>query len=399
MTNRQLFLNYLAATSPSPMMLEIQYADGVFLYDPQGKEYLDLISGVSVSYLGHRHPEIIQAVKEQAERYLHVMVYGEYIQSPQVEYAELLCKNLPVQLQSVYFVNSGAEAIEGAMKLVKRYTGRSEIIAFKNAYHGSTQGAMSIMGGEYFKSNYRPLLPDIKFLEFNHKNDLEQITDKTAGVIIEPVQAEAGIILPEASFLTDLKGRCKKKGALLVFDEVQTGFGRLGDLFACQHYNVTPDILVLAKSLGGGMPLGAFISGKEIMSVLTSNPVLGHITTFGGHPVSCAAGMAAMKILLRENYIKDVSKKEMLFRKLLQHPSIREIRGEGLLLAVEFGTSEAMHKVADSALENGIITDWFLFCDSAIRISPAINITEQEIKKACELLIASINKAFKNEIS
>jgi len=393
MTNRQLFLNYLASTSGSPLMLEIGSAKGVYLYSPGRKKFLDIISGVSVSYLGHNHPEINQAIKDQVNKHLHVMVYGEFIQSSQVEFAELLCRNLPGKLQNVYFVNSGTEAIEGAMKLSKRYTGRSEIIAFENAYHGSTQGAMSLMGKECFKTRYRPLLPDIRFLRFNQRADLNQITEKTACVFAEPVQAEAGVILPKDSFLPELKQKCHQTGTLLVFDEVQTGFGRLGELFACQHYNVTPDILVLAKSLGGGMPLGAFISSREIMSVLARDPELGHITTFGGHPVSCAAGLAAFKILLRENLHKKVKEKELLFREYLRHPEIKEIRGEGLLLAVELGDPQKMHKVIEKAKEYGIITDWFLFCETAIRISPALNITAEEIMKACKLFIKSVEKA------
>lgn len=363
------------------------------MYDPGGKAYIDLISGVAVSYLGHGHSDIIQAVKDQADKHLHLMVYGEFIQSPQVEYAELLCKNLPENLESVYFVNSGAEAIEGAMKLAKRYTGRSGIIAFNNAYHGSTQGALSLMGGENFKTNYRPLLPGIRFLNFNHQADLDQITDDIACVVVEPVQAEAGVILPLGSFLLKLKEKCLQTGTLLVFDEIQTGFGRLGDFFACQHYNITPDIMVLAKGLGGGMPLGAFISNREIMSVLTNNPALGHITTFGGHPLCCAAGMAAFRVLLRDKLSELVKDKENLFRKYLKHPAIIEIRGEGLLLAVELGSPELMHKVIIKAVENGIITDWFIFCETAIRISPALTITGDEIKKACGLLLLSIEQA------
>ncbi len=394
-TNRQLFLHYLASTSLSPMMLEIETAKGIWMYDPKGKEYLDLISGVTVSYLGHNHPEIIQAVKDQVDKYLHLMVYGEFIQSPQVKYAEMLIKNLPPKLQSVYFVNSGAEAMEGAIKVSKKFTGRSEIIAFKNAYHGSTQGAMSLMSSEHLTENYRPLIPGIRFLHFNDLHDLDQITKKTACVVIEPVQAEAGVILPDHSFLLNLKEKCSQTGTLLVFDEVQTGFGRLGNLFACQLFKITPDIIVLAKSLGGGMPLGAFISSREIMSVLAVNPTLGHITTFGGHPVSCAAGLAALNILLRENLSDTVQEKEGLFRKHLAHPSIVEIRGRGLLLAIEFGNPEIMHRVIDKAFENGIITDWFLFCETAIRISPALTISNDEIRKASELLILSIEQALK----
>ena len=393
LSDRQLFLNFLAQTSDAPLMLEIESAKGIFMYDRKGKEYMDLISGVSVSYLGHNNPEIVQAIKNQVDKHLHLMVYGEFIQSPQVKYAELLSSNLPGNLDSVYFVNSGAEAIEGAMKIAKRVTGRSKIIAFKNAYHGSTQGALSLMGGEYYKANYRPLLPGIKFLNFNNVPDLDMISTNTACVVVDPIQSEAGISLPENNFLSDLRKKCDQTGTLLVFDEVQSGFGRLGKLFACQLYNVNPDILVLAKSIGGGMPLGAFISSREIMSTITNNPVLGHITTFGGHPVSCAAGMAAFQILLRENLADTIEEKEKMFRKYLKNKSIIEIRGKGLLLAIELGSKELMHKVHKKAIENGIVTDWFLFCDTAIRISPALTITPDEIKFACERLLFSIDQS------
>jgi acetylornithine/succinyldiaminopimelate/putrescine aminotransferase len=379
-------------------MLEVHRAKGIYLYDPSGKEYIDLISGVGVSYLGHNNPDVIRAVKNQIERHLHVMVYGEFIQSGQAGFAGLLCKNLDPGLNCVYFVNSGTEAVEGAMKLAKKYTGRSEVVSFTSAYHGSTHGSMSAMGGEQFKLKYRPLLPDIRFLNFNSLSDIDQISGKTACVIAEPVQAEAGVILQENGFLSRLKERCNRTGALLIFDEVQTGFGRTGEIFAYNLYHVVPDILILAKGLGGGMPLGAFISGKHIMKVLAMDPALGHITTFGGHPVSCAAGMAAFRILLREKTYRCVKEKELLFRKLLTHPAIKEIRGEGLLLAVEFGSAEILHRVFKHALKNRIITDWFLFCNTALRISPALTITGEEIQKACSLLMKSIDQALKSKI-
>jgi acetylornithine/N-succinyldiaminopimelate aminotransferase len=392
-SNRQAFLNYLAPTSDSPMSLEIESAKGVFMYGPDGKDYIDLISGVSVSYLGHSDHRIIQAVKDQADKHLHLMVYGEFIQSPQVSYAELLAQHLPKSLQSVYFVNSGAEAIEGAMKLAKRCTGRLEIAAFNNAYHGSTQGALSILGGEYFKSEFRPLLPGISFLNYNCIEDLGMITSKTACVVVEVIQAEAGVLSPNPEFLPALRKRCDETGALLVFDEIQTGFGRLGEVFGFMLSGVVPDILVLAKSLGGGMPLGAFVSSKKRMTELSHDPALGHITTFGGHPVSCAAGAKAFSILLEEKLYEEAVKKEMIFRRLLKHPAIKEIRGRGLLLAVELSSADIMHKVVVNAMKNGLITDWFLFCDTAIRISPALNITLDEIELACSRLILAIEKA------
>ena len=395
-SNRQLFLRYLAGTSDSPMMLEIVSASGIYMYDNSGRKYTDLISGVSVSYLGHNNKEIVSAVKDQADRNLHLMVYGEFIQAPQVKYAELLCSHLPGNLDSVYFVNSGAEAIEGAMKVAKRFTGRSEIIAFKNAYHGSTQGALSIMGGEYFKMNFRPLLPGVTFLDFNNTEDLDKITVKTACVVVDPLQSEAGIRVPENNFLSRLREQCNKTGSLLIFDEIQTGFGRLGSLFACNEFNVTPDIMVLAKSLGGGMPLGAFISSTDVMSVLKNHPALGHITTFGGHPVSCAAGLAAFNILLREELTLKVREKEDAFRKYLKHPAILEIRGKGLQLAIELGSKDLMHTVHENAMKNGIITDWFLFCDTSLRISPALIITFEEIKEASEIIIHSIEESLKS---
>lgn len=396
-SNRQAFLNYLAPTSGFPMSVEIDSAKGIFMYGPDGKEYIDLISGVSVSYLGHSDPRIIKSVKDQVDKHMHLMVYGEFIQSPQLEYAQLLAQNLPDSLQSVYFVNSGAEAIEGAMKLSKRFTGRPDIAAFRNAYHGSTQGALSILGNEYFKSEFRPLLPGISFLRYNSLEDLELITAKTACVVVEILQAEAGIITPDADFLKNLRDRCDETGTLLVFDEIQTGFGRLGEVFGYQISGIVPDILVLAKSLGGGMPLGAFISSKAKMKELSHNPALGHITTFGGHPVSCAAGLTAFRIMLEEKLYKKSLEKEMLFRQNLKHPEIKEIRGRGLLLAVELGDADFMHKVATRALENGLITDWFLFCDTAIRISPALNISALEIEEACSRLIVSIDQALEEK--
>ena len=375
-------------------MLEIERAEGSYLFDSTGKKYLDLISGVSVSYLGHHHPKVIAAVQTQAEKHMHVMVYGEYVQSPQVQFAKLLAAHLPQPLQSVYFVNSGAEATEGAMKLAKKFTGRSEVVCFDKAYHGSTQGALSLIGSEAMRIPFLPLLPGIQQLRFNDGEEISRITTETACVIIEPIQGEAGVRIADKNFLKALRSRCDETGALLVFDEAQTAFGRTGKLFAFEHFDVAPDILLLAKALGGGMPLGAFISSKETMSSLSSNPALGHITTFGGHPVCCAAGMAAMEVLLESGLMKRVKPKGALFRKLLTHRLIKHVRSFGLMLAVEFDSLEICRKIVDRCIKNGIITDWFLFAENSLRIAPPLTITEEEIEQACEIILDSIRKVF-----
>jgi len=358
---RNLFLQHVAQTSDSPIGLEVERAEGVFIYDHSGKAYLDLISGISVSSIGHCNPKVVHAVKVQAERYMHLMVYGEYIQAPQVEYARALTDLLPESLSQVYFVNSGSEANEGALKLAKRYNGRTELVGFINAYHGSTHGALSMMGDEEFKNAFRPLLPDTRHLPFNDIEALNQITSRTAAVLVEPIQGEAGAIVPNAGFLQALRQKCDETGALLIFDEVQTGFGRTGSLFAFQKLGVIPDIFTIAKGMGGGMPIGAFVSSAEIMQCLKSNPVLGHITTFGGHPVSCAAALATLNVLLENSYIEEVCAKEVLFREQLVHPLIKEIRGVGLLLAVELGDAAMVQKVIKGCLSRGVIVDWFLF--------------------------------------
>jgi len=391
LSQRQLFYNHLAQTSETPLALEIEKAEGVYLIDVSGKRYIDLISGISVSNVGHRHPKVLAAIKNQLDKYLHLMVYGEYIQTPQVQLAKALADNLPQNLSSVYFVNSGSEAIEGAMKLVKRYTGRTEIIFFKNGYHGSTHGSLSIMGNEEFKNTFRPLLPDVRQIEYNNVNDLKLITECTAGVIVETIQGEAGAIIPQTNFLKQLRNRCNEVGSLLVADEVQCGFGRTGKLFAFEHYDFIPDILCLAKGMGGGMPIGAFISSKEIMHSLTNNPILGHITTFGGHPVSCAASTATLNVLLEEELIEKVEQKEKLFRSLLKHPRIKSINGKGLLLAIEFESYEENKKIIDKCIEKGLITDWFLFNARSMRIAPPLTITEEEIKTSCQIIVDSIH--------
>ncbi len=386
LTNRQLFLNHLGQTSASPMLLEISKAEGVFMYGPDGKKYLDLISGVSVSNTGHAHPEIVQAIKAQADSYAHLMVYGEIIQTPQVRYAERLVSILPPALNSVYFVNSGSEAVEGALKLAKRSTGRSRIISFRNAYHGSTHGALSIQGSELYKNAFRPLLPDTFLAELNDDASLNLIDDKTACVIIEPVQGEAGVIASTRDFLGKLRSKCSAAGALLVFDEIQTGFGRTGTMFAFEGFGVIPDILLLAKALGGGMPLGAFISSAEIMAALTSNPQLGHITTFGGHPVCCAAGMAALNVITREKLAEKAVAKNEQFKRELDHSLISEIRGEGLLIAVELNDPKYIPHIISAAPDHGLILDYFLFCNKAFRIAPPLTINSDEISLACRLL-------------
>ncbi|KAB2869235.1 MAG: aspartate aminotransferase family protein [Bacteroidales bacterium] len=393
LSKRQLFLNHVAQTSDSPLMLEVESAEGVYLFGPNGEKHFDLISGVSVSNVGHSHPKVVDAVKQQVDKYMHLMVYGEFIQNPQVQLATKLASILPKSLDSVYFLNSGSEAIEGAMKLAKRYTGRTEIVSFKNAYHGSTQGSLSIMGGDKFKQAFRPLLPDVRHLDYNNTEQLNQITSKTACVIVEPIQGEAGVVLPKDNFLSQLRERCSKVGAMLVFDEIQTGLGRTGKMFAFENYNITPDILVLAKALGGGMPLGAFIASKEIMWSLTNNPVLGHITTFGGHPVSCSAALSSINVILDEKLIDSVSKKEEIFREILEkHPLVKEVRSKGLLMAVELGSFDKMLDLVKFGVKNGFITDWFLFCDTSFRISPPLTITEEECRLAAELIVKGLDE-------
>lgn len=390
MNQRQLFLQHVAQTSSAPLALEMVKAEGCRMWDAQGKEYIDLIAGISVCNVGHRHPKVIKAIHEQLDQYMHLIVYGEFVESPQVQYAKLLADHLPASLNSVYFTNSGAEAVEGAMKLAKRVTGRTEIVAFKNSYHGSTQGALSIIGDEYWRNAFRPLLPGVHHAAYNSFEDLQLITPKTACVIAETVQAEAGVIVPLKEWIQALRNRCTETGTLLILDEIQCGFGRNGSLWAFEQFDVVPDVLLLGKALGGGMPLGAFVADKELMWKLTENPVLGHITTFGGHPVCCAAGMAAMKVLLEEELVKGVADKEMLFRSLLHHPKIKAVRSRGLMMAVEFDSFETNKKVIDACIENGVITDWFLFASDCLRIVPPLTISEEDIRKACAVIHASL---------
>ncbi len=387
---RKQFLSHVAQTSPAPMLIEVERAEGSFFYTPEGKRYYDLVAGVSVSNVGHANPAVVQAVQEQAARYMHVMVYGELVERPQVEYASKITSLLPRPLDSLYFVNSGAEAVEGALKLAKRFTRRAEIISMRRAYHGSTHGAMCLMGspeGEEWKNAFRPLLPDVQSIEFNDFTALKQITRRTACVIAEPVQGEAGVRLPKSGYLEALRKRCDEVGALLIFDEIQTGMGRTGALFASLKYGVTPDIICLAKAFGGGMPLGGFAARHEIMDTLQSNPVLGHITTFGGHPVCCAAGLAALNYLLDNALVEQVETKGALYETLLaDHPAVREIRRSGLLLAIELGESEKLYRIMELFKETGIMSDWFLFCDTAFRISPPLTISEEEVRDSVRII-------------
>ncbi|OEK04272.1 aspartate aminotransferase family protein [Roseivirga misakiensis] len=391
MDAKSIFLNHLAQTSPHPLAIAVDYASGSYIYDQSGKKYLDLISGIAVSNIGHSHPAIIKAVKEQAEKYMHVMAYGEFIQAPQNKLAKKLADLLPEVLDSSYFVNSGAEANEGALKLAKRITGRTEIVAFKKSYHGSTHGALSVSGNEVKKNAFRPLLPDVKFLEFNNPDDLVGITERTAAVIIEPIQGDAGVRIADQNYLNSLRNRCTEVGAQLIFDEIQTGFGRTGKLFAFEHYGVTPDILTIAKAFGGGMPIGAFISSKPKMNSLTHNPMLGHITTFGGHPVNCAAALANIEVIQNDRLIDRVESKGKLLEELIAHPGIKEIRRKGLMFAIEFETADLVQKIVKRCIENGVIAFWFLSCPESFRLAPPINISDEDIREGARIIHEAIS--------
>ena len=390
LSQRQLFLKHLAQTSPAPMALEVERAEGLYLFDKLGKAYLDLIAGIGVSVLGHRHPAVQAAVEQQLDRYWHTLVYGEFVLTPQVQLASLLAEQLP-GLDAVYFVNSGTEATEGAMKLAKRYTGRPDIVACRNAYHGSTQGAASLMDPDDFTLAYQPLLPGIRHIDFNSEAGLAKIDQHVAAVVVETVQAESGIYPPDAAWIQALRKRCDETGALLVLDEIQAGYGRTGSLFAFEQYGVKPDILLLAKGFGGGMPLAAFIAPEPIMRALSVDPPLGHITTFGGHPVNAAAGLATLQYLLKSDLISQVWEKEALFRSLLVHPDIVGLRSAGLWMAVDLGSAERVQRTIQYCLKQGVITDWFLFNDHSLRIAPPLTIEEPEIRKACEVLLAGID--------
>ncbi len=392
MNNRQLFLQHLAQTTDFPLMIEVEKAEGIHLFGPNGEKYIDLISGIGVSNVGHRHPKVLKAIQGQLDKYLHLMVYGEYVQSPQSLLAKALCDTLPEKLDNVYLVNSGSEAIEGAMKLAKRYTGKPNFISCVDAYHGSSHGSLSIGGNEIFKQAYRPLLPGISHIRYGVVSDLENINSDTAAVIIETIQGEAGIRVATTEYFHALRKRCDETGTLLILDEVQCGFGRTGKFWAFEHFEFVPDIVVCAKGMGGGMPIGAFIANKEVMGVFKNNPILGHITTFGGHPVSSAASLATIQILLEEKLIEEVEEKADLFKTLLVHPKIKSIRNKGLLMAVEFESFDVLKPIIDTAIEMGVITDWFLFCDDSMRVAPPLTITKEQIHKACEVILQAIEK-------
>ena len=386
MDNKEIFHTLQAQTTPFPIGLEISRAEGLFIYDKAGKAYYDLVSGLAVTNIGHRHPKVIEAIKKQLDIHLHVMPYGEFIQTPQLELAKKLNEILPANLTTSYFVNSGAEAVEGALKLAKRYTGRQEIIACHKSYHGSTHGALSVSGNPVKQSAFKPLLPDVHFIEFNNLAELNKITTKTACVIIETVQGDAGVRIPDLCYLQKLREKCTETGTLLILDEIQTGFGRTGSFFAFEQYGITPDILVIAKALGGGMPIGAFVSSKKIMDCLTHNPMLGHITTFGGHPVNCAAAIANIKVIQEENLIVDVHEKGALMNQLLSHSLVKEIRQIGLMLAIDLENEEITQQVVEGCMEKGIIAFWFLSCPASFRLAPPLTITLEEIETVCGVI-------------
>jgi len=393
LSNRQLYYQHLAVPANVPEALEIVKAEGIYLYTDKGEKYVDLVSGVSVSNIGHRHPQVVEAIKKQVDHYMHLMVYGEFIQSPQVQLAGKLAENLPKSLDAVYLVNSGSEAIEGAMKLAKRSTGRSEIIAFKNAYHGGTQGALSILGNEEMKYAFRPLLPDIRFLNFNNFDELNQITEKTAAVVVEAVQAEAGIILPEQGYLSAIRKRCSEVGCELILDDIQMGFGRTGKLFSFENFDFVPDIMCLAKGMGGGMPIGAFVSSKEKMNLLHFNPILGHITTFGGHPVSAAAALASLEVLTESDLIEQVDAKgKRFYDALIKHPKVKEIRQIGLMLAVELIDEQSATAIMPVLFTNRLIVDQFLFSRTSFRIAPPLTITLEEVDEIIKTVIISLDQ-------
>jgi len=392
MNNRQLFLQHVAQTSTAPLGIEMVEAAGVTLTDVDGKTYTDFIAGFSVCNIGHSHPEVVKAVQDQAAKYMHLIVYGEFIESPQVQYAALLAKHLPQNLDCVYFTSSGAEATEGALKLAKRVTGKTKIFACNKAYHGSTQGALSVMGDEYWRNAFRPLLPEVYHFNYNDDALVAAIDNTVACVIVEPVQAESGVTPGRKQWLAAIRKKCDEHCVLLIFDEIQSGFGRTGTLFAFEQMGVVPDVLLVGKALGGGMPLGAFISGHKLMRTLTVAPVLGHITTFGGHPVSCAAGKKAFEILLEEKYMDTVAAKSALLQTLLVHPSILKMQGIGLWFSLQFSSDMRAQKVAHACVQNGVITDWFLFAPDCIRVAPPLIITETEIRAACRIILASIDQ-------
>ncbi len=391
--SQQTFLHNLAQTSPQPFLIPIERAEGVYLYTPEGKAYIDMISGIGVSSIGHRHPHVILAIKKQLDKHLHVMVYGEYIQSASNELAKKLTSLLPEQLNCCYFVNSGTEANEAALKLAKRFTGRTEIISCRKSYHGSTHGSLSVSGNELKKQAYRPLLPDVRFIDFNNPSDLDKITTRTACVIMETIQGDAGVRVPDLAYMKAVRMRCNETGTLLILDEIQCGMGRTGKLFAFEHYGIVPDVLTIAKAFGGGLPIGAFVASKEKMNCLTHDPMLGHITTFGGNPVCCASALATLEVIEQENLLAHVESKGILIESLLKHPKIKAMRRIGLLFAFDFETEEVVNKIVQYAKEHGVICYWFLSHPNSFRIAPPLTITEEEIKKSCTVILDAINQS------
>ncbi|MEH0154205.1 aspartate aminotransferase family protein [Limibacter armeniacum] len=395
-SNREIFNEYQAPTSPYPLGLEIDYAKGVFMYGTDGKRYMDMISAIAVNNLGHCHPNVVKAVKDQVDKYMFVMVYGEFVQKPQTDLTRRLVSVLPEQLNCTYFVNSGTEANEAAVKLAKRYTGRAEIVSFRRSYHGNTQGSLSISGNEMKKNAFRPLLPGVRFIDFNKMEDLEQITENTAGVIMEPIQGDAGVRVPDVAYMKALRKRCDDVGAVLIFDEIQTGFGRTGKLFAFEHFGIVPDVITVAKGIAGGMPMGAFIGEREMMKTLSHDPILGHITTFGGHPVSCAAADATLKTLIEENIIEDVERKGQLIEdRLSVHPAVQEIRRKGLMFAIDMKDFDLVNRIVMKCIERGVITYWFLSTPNAFRLAPPLVITDEEIHYACDVILEVIEEEYK----
>lgn len=394
---QDLFLNRVAQTSPMPFLLEVDKAEGLYLHTKDGNSYMDLIAGVAVSNIGHRHPKVVAAIQEQLDKHMHTMVYGEYVQSSVNKLATLLTDHLPQHLNCVYFCNSGAESIEGALKLAKRATQRTEMIAFHGAYHGSTHGALSVSGNENKKYRFRPLLPDVKFLKFNNEKDLDQITRKTACVLIETVQGDAGVRIPTREYLKALRKKCDETGALLIMDEIQSGIGRTGKLFAFEHFGVEPDILCSAKALGGGLPIGVFVADKKMMDLFTHDPMLGHINTFGGNPLSCAAANATLEVILEGNFLHEVDKKGKAIEDQIQHRAIKEVRRIGMMFAFEFETAEIVSKIVAECLNQGVICFWFLSCTNSFRIAPPLTITYDEITKACQVITSAIDKAVEEE--
>lgn len=389
----EVFLNNIAQTTPFPFLIPVERAEGIYLYTPEGKRYTDLISGIAVSNIGHRHPHVINAIQSQLEKHLHVMVFGEYIQSASNRLAKKLTELLPPSLNCTYFVNSGTEANEGALKLAKRFTGRTEIISCRKSYHGSTHGSMSVSGNEIKKYAFRPLLPDVRFIDFNKMEELEAITDRTACVIMETIQGDAGVRVPSKSYMKAVRKKCDETGTLLILDEIQCGMGRTGTLFAFEQFDIVPDILTIAKAFGGGLPIGAFIADKNLMQTLTHDPMLGHITTFGGNPVCCASALATLEVIEKEKLLDQVEKKGKLIENLLKHPLIKEVRRIGLMFAIDFDTQERVEKIVKYAMDKGVITFWFLSHPNSFRIAPPLTITEEEIKESCQVIVEAIDRS------